>query len=413
MRCGMEIFSILITLTALFSFINYRYIKLPASIGVMLISLLFSVALVILATFYDFVMLERAVDFVRGIEFERTLMGGMLSLLLFAGALHVDLNDFLERKWTILSLATFGVLLSTFMVGTIVYFISLWVGLGLPFIYALLFGALISPTDPIAVLGMLKQARAPRSLSAKIAGESLFNDGIGVVIFATILGIALRGAGGVDWSGVMVLFAKEAVGGVFLGLALGVGGYMMLKRVDSYQVEILITLALVTGGYTLALHLHTSGPIAIVVAGLFIGNHGRIFGISDSTTERLSTFWELIDQILNALLFVMIGLELLVVRLVLSSLLMGLASIPSVLLSRFVAVSIPIGVLKSLKRTFSPNAVYVLTWGGLRGGLSVAMALSIPRGSEKDLILAMTYCVVVFSILVQGLTVKKLIKPGV
>ncbi|MCH8029324.1 MAG: sodium:proton antiporter [Candidatus Dadabacteria bacterium] len=404
-----DIAAVVITIAALFSFLNYRYIKLPTAIGVMLISLVLSLVLIILGAAGISAVREQAEALVGGIDFSRALMHGMLSFLLFAGSLHVNVNDLLEKKWEIGTFATLGVLLSTLIVGGVSYALSLWLGLGLPFIYCLLFGALISPTDPIAVLSILKRYNAPKSLETKITGESLFNDGIGVVVFITILAVALSGGNEVHPGEVGLLFAEEIFGGAALGLALGWLTYLMIKSVDNYQVEVLLTLGLVTGGYALALSLHVSGPIAIVFAGLLIGNHGRQFGMSEETRKNLDTFWELIDEVLNAVLFVLIGFEILLVTLSRTFLAAGLLSIPIVLLARFAVIGIPIWLFKFLRRTFSPNAIKILTWGGLRGGISVALALSLPTGPERDVILTMTYSVVVFSILVQGLTVKYLI----
>ena len=400
-----DITTILIALAALFSYLNHRYFHLPNTVGLMLCGLLISGGLIALGHFESGVQREAA-DIVERIDFDRILLHGMLSFLLFAGALHVNLNDLLQQRWTILSLSTVGVLISTFLVGGFTWMILNLLNFQMPFIYCVLFGALISPTDPIAVLAILKTARAPDSLTAKISGESLFNDGIGVVIFIVLLEIAGGNHEITPW-GVALLFGKEALGGIIFGFCVGLIAYWMLKSVDNYQVEILITLALATGGYTLADGLHISGPLAIVVAGLLIGNHGRAFAMSSVTRERLDTFWELLDEILNAILFVLIGLEMVVLTLMGRYLVAGVIIIPLVLFARFVSVGIPIALLR-MKREFSPNAVKILTWGGLRGGISIALALSLPPGSNREMILAMTYLVVVFSIVVQGLTIRKL-----
>ena len=399
----LDIAAILVTLAAVFSFVNHKLLRLPATIGLMLIGLLISLALIALDALGlgDFDDLARRL--IVAVDFDDTLMKGMLSFLLFAGALHVNLNDLREQKWVVGVLATIGTLSSTFLVGGLTWLLSRVLGLELAFVYCLLFGALISPTDPIAVLGILKQAGAPRSLETKITGESLFNDGVGVVVFTVILGIAV-GGGELDAGGVALLFAEEALGGVVLGLALGGLAYWMLSRIDDYTVEVLLTLALVMGGYSLALALHTSGPLAMVVAGLLIGNHGRSFAMSERTREHLDTFWELVDNILNTVLFVLIGFEVLVLAFSWSSLVAGLVAIPLVLAARFVCVGTPIRLMR-MRREFSPGVVKILTWGGLRGGISIALALAIPAGPERDVILFVTYVVVVFSILVQGLTV--------
>ena len=400
-----EIAAILITLAALFSYLNERYIRLPTTIGLMLFALLMSLALIALGKL-GLGVEDQARSLLANIDFSTTLLHGMLGFLLFAGALHVNLEDLMQQKWFIISLATAGVLISTFIVGGLTWVTLQVLGLGLPFIYCLLFGALISPTDPIAVLGILRSAGAPKNLETQIIGESLFNDGVGVVLFIVLLRIA-GGAHDMGMAEVALFFAKEALGGALFGLAAGFLAYRMLKNVDNYAVEMLITLALVTGGYALAEALHLSAPIAIVVAGLFIGNHGRTFAMSDKTVEHLDTFWELVDEILNAVLFVLIGLEVLVMQFTTGYLLAGLLAIPIVLLARLVSVSIPVGLLR-LWREFSPGVIKVMTWGGLRGGISVGLALSLPAGPERDLILTVTYTVVVFSILVQGLTIGRL-----
>jgi CPA1 family monovalent cation:H+ antiporter len=373
----------------------------------MLIALLVSLALICLKQLG--VGLEKdASTILRSVNFDDTMMQGMLSFLLFAGALHINFNDLAEQRTPISLLAIGGVVLSTAVFGTAIYFILSTFGFGVSLPYCLLFGALISPTDPIAVLGMLKTTRVPRSLEIKIAGESLFNDGIGVVAFILLSEIALSGQR-ISAGHVGFLFMQEAVGGALFGLVIGWITYLLLKSVDNYQVEVLLTLALVTGGYALAQALHISGPIAIVVAGVLIGNHGRRFAMSERTREHLDTFWELIDEILNAVLFVLIGLEILELTFTTKLFLAGLAAVPALLLSRWISVAGPITAMKPW-RTFSPGAIRILTWGGLRGGISVAMALSLPAGQERDIVLAVTYVLVVFSILIQGLTFNRLVR---
>ena len=398
-----DIAAILITVSALFSFINDRYIKLPTTIGLMLIALAVSVLLLFAGKLGLGGIQTHAKAFLAGIDFNQALMEGMLSFLLFAGALHINLANLAAQKWIITSLATLGILVSTFIVGGLSYFLLGWLGIDLSFIYCLLFGALISPTDPIAVLGILKTANAPKTLETKIAGESLFNDGMAVVVFIVLLGIA-SGGEHVTAGHIAMLFLEEAVGGVVFGLLIGWLAYWMIKQVDNYQVEILLTLALVMGGYSLATEIHVSGPIAVVVAGLLMGNHGRMLAMSEHTREHLDTFWELLDEILNAVLFVLIGLEVLVLSFTSELLLASLVLIPVVLGARLVSVAIPIHLL-SLRRAFSPGVIKVLTWGGLRGGVSVALALSLPVGEAREFILAITYVIVVFSIVVQGLTI--------
>ncbi len=304
----LDLAAILITLSALFSYINHRFIGLPTTIGVMLIALLMSLLLILIGELGVAQFDEVAERLLLGVDFDKTLMHGMLSFLLFAGALHVDLGGLRQQKWVITILATVGVFLSTLMVGVLAWAVLSWLGIGIPFIYCLLFGALISPTDPIAVLATLKNVGIVKSLETKIAGESLFNDGVGVVVFLVIAGVAVD-PGDVSFGSAALLFVREAVGGVLFGLGLGYTGFFLLRTVDNYQVEVLITLAMVMGGYAMALALHTSGPIAMVVAGLLIGNRGRVLAMSDRTREHLDTFWELVDEILNAVLFVLIGLE--------------------------------------------------------------------------------------------------------
>lgn len=402
--------SLLITATALFSYVNAKWIKLPTAIGVMLVALVFSVIVIIVDWLGLYPMRALAQQILSGVDFNFTLLHGMLSFLLFAGALHVNLEDLKIQKWVILTLATVGVLVSTFLVGYGSYFLFNALGLNIDLIYCLLFGALISPTDPIAVLATLKSVGAPKPLETKITGESLFNDGVGVVIFIALLGVALHPEQATP-AHFALLFAEEAIGGIIFGLILGYIGFKLLVSLDNYSVEILISLAIVMGGYTLAAAIHTSGPIAIVVAGLVIGNHGREFAMSEKTREHLDLFWELLDEILNALLFVLIGLEVLVLEFSKASLLAGVISIAMVLLARWIAVGVPIAIFK-LKRSFTPYVTRIMVWGGLRGGISVALALSLPEGSARDTVLAVTYVIVVFSILVQGLTIKGLIEKA-
>lgn len=403
-----ETITILVCLSAGFSYLNHRYIRLPVTIGLMAIALGMSLVLVLLGKLGIGIDAE-AESFVRSIDFDETLLHGMLSFLLFAGALHVNLDDLLEEKWFIGTLACLGLLVSTAIVGALVYFALGWIGHPIPLIGCLLFGALISPTDPIAVLSILKKVSAPKQLEIKITGESLFNDGVGVALFLVLLSVAETGQA--EPGSVALLFLQEAIGGALVGLAAGYGAYRMLKSIDQHHVEILITLALVMGGYAVADALHTSGPIAVVVAGLLIGNHGRHLAMSETTREYLDTFWELIDELLNAVLFVLIGLEVLALSFKTEYLTAGLIAVPLVLLARFVSVSLPVQVFR-LFQELTDRATLILTWGGLRGGISVAMALSLPPSSFRDVIITMTYIVVVFSILVQGLTIGRILVPS-
>ncbi len=400
--------AILLTLAALFGYVNHRFIGLPTTIGILVISILGSLAvvgagLVGLTGARDF-----AVSLIRDLDFSGALMQGMLSFLLFAGALHVDLAELARHKIIIGVLATFGVVASTFMVGGAAYYVlGSMLDLGLPLITCLLFGSLIAPTDPVAVIGILKTVGVSKSLETKIAGESLFNDGVALVVFLVLLGISTGGTE-VSAGQISLLFAKEAIGGVVFGLVIGALAFYMLRGVDNYQVEVLITLALVMGGYALAAAIHVSGPLAIVVAGLLIGNHGRLFAMSEQTREHLDAFWELVDEILNAVLFLMIGLEVLALPRDFDPLLGGALMVPVVLAARLISVAVPVTVLR-LVREFSPNVIKLLTWGGLRGGISVALVLSLPAGRSREVLLAVTYVIVVFSIVVQGLTLKRLV----
>lgn len=406
-----DLIAILFGLVALFGYINHKILRLPHSIGLMVIAL--GAALVLVA--FELTFPATDVDgpvtaALARIDFDETLLNGMLSFLLFAGALHVDLNHLRSRLAAITAMATVGVLISTFIVGSLAWLVFGLLGLDIPFIWALAFGALISPTDPVAVLGILKTIKVPESVEAKIAGESLFNDGVGVVVFLIVVAIASGGEqADVGPLEVARLFVQEAVGGALLGAVAGYIAYRTLASLDEHNLEVMVTLALVTVTYALAHMIHVSGPLAVVVAGIFIGNHGVAFAMSEKTRKHLLDFWELLDEILNSLLFLLIGLEVLVVRVDLVSAEAALLAIPIVLLARFVGVSVPLTLL-SLRQSFTAGAIPVLVWGGLRGGISVALALSLPEGPEKAPILAITYAVVVFSIVVQGLTFKRVVK---
>ncbi|MCB9990441.1 MAG: sodium:proton antiporter [Rhodospirillales bacterium] len=396
--------SILVTCCAIFSYINYRYIKLPTTIGIMVMALITSTVIILLpAMGVD--ILPTARTLMEHIDFSETLLHGMLSFLLFAGALHVKWDTLKQQKYIVGFMALIGTVISTFAVGYIAYYAFPIFGIDIPFIHALLFGALISPTDPIAVMAILRRAGVGSTLETKVVGESLLNDGVAVVVFMTILSIA--NTGHAEASHVALLFAEEALGGAVLGGILGYIAFLMLRSVDNYQVEIFLTLALVMGGYELAHVLHTSGPIAMVVAGLIVGNIGRALAMSDHTKENLDNFWELVDEFLNAVLFMLIGLELLLLPFDVHAFQAGLFMIPALLLVRYLSVLGPVTVARRF-RTFSPGAINILTWGGLRGGISVALVLSLPTGELRDILLLVTYCIVMFSIIVQGLTIGKL-----
>ncbi len=401
-----ETAAVILCLAAGLGYLNSRFLRLPSTIGLMAISLFGS--LVVVGLDASGVIDASAIrQVVAQANFGHTLLHGMLGLLLFAGALHVDLSDLAEHKWAIGLLALGGTLLSTAFVAFATFAVSLGLGLGLDFMQCVVFGALISPTDPIAVLGILKSARAPDALAIQIGGESLFNDGIGVVIFVVVLAVA--GGNDVSVGSVATVFAREALGGAVFGLGIGYLAYRLLRTIDVYSVEVMITLAVVIGGYAVAERLHISAPIAVVVAGLVVGNQGRRLGMSDNTRHHVDLFWELIDEILNAVLFLMLGLE--ATRLVIT-LHVGIAAafvIPLVLAARMASVAIPISALRA-RGFVSPHAVKVMTWGGLRGGISVALALSLPASSTRDTVLVLTYAVVACSILAQGLTLAWLIR---
>jgi CPA1 family monovalent cation:H+ antiporter len=393
-----------LVITALLAYLNHRFVGLPTSIGVMAAALVFSLLLVgVDAAGFGVGLRQYEESLLRSIDFSTVLMQGMLSLLLFAGALHVDLSELKAHRWTVGALAVFATLLSTLAVGFGMWLALPLVGLPLPLIFCLLFGALISPTDPIAVMGILKSAGAPKELELVIAGESLFNDGVGVVIFSLLLAV-LAGAAIPTAGQGMQMLVHEAGGGLLFGLALGYATFVLLRSVDNYQVEVLLTLAAVTGGYALANKIHVSGPLAMVVAGLIIGNQGRALAMSDTTRRYLDMFWELIDEILNAVLFVLIGMEVILISFSLNELAAAAVATTVTLLARALTVGLPVAAL-TRALNLPVGSWKVLTWGGLRGGISVALALSLPPSGARDTVLALTYGVVVFSILAQGLSV--------
>lgn len=413
MRAFFDIAAAVIVLAAIFGYLNHRFLKLPHTIGLVVIAL--AVSLVVLGLDAARPSLELGTQ-VRGvmasIDFSETLMQGLLSFLLFAGALHVDLAALASRKWVIGLMATLGTVLSTFLIGGGIWVLVQVLGVDLPVIYCLIFGSLIAPTDPVAVLGILKRVHVPPSLEAKIAGESLFNDGVGIVIFLILTGIAV-GSGGdhaLEPLAIAEFFLIEALGGVVLGLLTGYITYRLLKTVDEHNLEVIMTLALVMGTFGIADELHVSGPIAMVCAGLLIGNVGTRFAMSEKTREHTTSFWSLLDEILNSVLFLLIGFEVVVITLTGDVLIMGLVAIPLVLAARFVSVSLPVAALRVVGQQFSNGAIRILTWGGLRGGISVALVLSLPPSPEREILLTVTYIVVLFSIIVQGLTMEPVLR---
>ena len=412
-----EIAALLFTLSALFGWMNLRFLKLPHTIGLLVMALAASVILLVihkLAPQLGIVVTLRLA--VVRIDFNHAVMNGMLAFLLFAGALHVDFNAMRTQKWAIALMATIGVVISTIVVGTSFWLVANAVGFEISLQWALVFGALISPTDPVAVLSLLKTINIPDAIKAKIAGESLLNDGVAVVAYSLLIAIALGTDGiGTDTLSLYqigeLLFYEAICGGLF-GLAAGWLAYRLMLSVDDHIVEILLSLGACAATYALAMRLHMSGPIAVVIAGLFIGNRGATHAMSEKVREHLFTFWEVIDELLNSVLFLLIGLEVLVLTFDPSDALLVAASIPIVLLGRLVSVWLPISLL-AIRQTFSAGSIPVLTWGGLRGGVSVALALALPESAAKPVILTITYAVVIFSIVVQGLTVKWVIRKTV
>ncbi|WP_103068860.1 cation:proton antiporter [Aquimarina sediminis] len=403
------IVTVLVFLSALFGYINVRFVKLPNSIGLMLITIIFTLAVFALS-YFDNTLLNAEKYIITQIDFKTLLLDTMLSFLLFAGALHTNFEQLKVQRWPVFLFSTLGVLVSTFLIGTILSYILPLIGFKIDYIYCLLFGALISPTDPIAVLGILKKAGAPKKLEAKIVGESLFNDGVGVVVFLTIFQVASLGTETLELSHVFKLFFEEVIGGIGLGLVLGWLAYRLMKKIDDYQIEVIITLAVVMVGTVIAQHFHLSAPLAMVTAGLMAGNDRvREHTMSRQTEDYVDKFWELIDILLNNILFVLIGMEMLVLSFEIPLLIAGLVAIPIILLSRYISLLLPINIFKK-RLNFVPKTNLVMTWGGLRGGISIALALSLTDTMERDLFLFITYIVVIFSILVQGLTIEKMVK---
>ena len=407
----LDIAAACLVITALFAWFNHRFLRLPTTIGVMAIALFVSLLIVGLdSAGWSHTLWRYEESLVHSIDFSDVLMQGMLSLLLFAGALHVNLGELSAQRWSVAGLALIGTLSSTLLIGFGLWYALALMEFPLGLGYCLVFGALISPTDPIAVMAIMKSAGAPKKLELVIAGESLFNDGVGVVIFAVLVGMLASGEPpSLEAAGTLLL--REAGGGVLFGVALGFFTYVLLKSVDNYKVEVLLTLAAVTGGYAFANHLDVSGPLAMVVTGLIVGNYGRADAMSEITRHYVDMFWELLDEILNAVLFVLIGMEVLLVALSSTLLAAGGAAIVVTLAARWISVGLPISAFGG-RLGLPPGSWRVLTWGGLRGGISVALALSLPASPERDAILTLTYCVVVSSILVQGLTIGRVVRTS-
>lgn len=398
-------FSVLIVLASFFAYLNLRYLKLPSTIGIMIIAMLSSILLVVTGHLFPKIFTHFS-TLLQDVDFTEVLMGAMLNFLLFAGAIHINLKDLREQRWPIMVFSTISVIISTFAVGFLLFYIGPLFSVKLPFIFCLLFGALISPTDPIAVMGVLKEAKVKKSLETKVAGESLFNDGVAVVIFAVILQLAQGTDIDISFTNISWLLVKEALGGFLLGTLLGLGASNAIRKIDDYKVTVLITLSVVMGGYLIAHSMHISGPLTMVAAGIVIGNYGQRTAMSATTKDYLNKFWELIDEILNAILFLFIGFELLIIKNITIYWQIGLISIAIVLFARFISIYIPV-LLIPFKNKFSNGTIKVLVWGGLRGGVSIALVLSMDEGPYKATLVAVTYFVVVFSIIVQGLSVGK------
>ncbi len=402
------VITILVVITALFAYLNSSFLKLPETIGVMIISLVFSLLLIGAGLIFPEVT-AFAKSFIGNVDFSHVLLDIMLSFLLFAGALHTDSSLMKANRASISVFAVVGVLISALLVGCILFLFLQLFQTPVNFLYCLLFGALVAPTDPIAVLGILTKAGAPADVEIKIVGESLFNDGIGVVLFLSLVEIINIGTGNISFGDISLLLVKEIFGGIIFGWLLGFIGYRMMKRIDHYQSEILITLAMVMGGYALAQYLHLSGPLAMVVAGLFTGSRSKKEAMSDTTELYVYKFWELIDVLMNAILFVLMGLEMLTLEFSISYLMAGLVAIPVTLLARYISLWLPASLFKKYIKT-DVKTIKIMTWGGLRGGLSIAMALSLTDPLPKNQFVFMIYMIVLFSIIVQGLTVSKVIK---
>lgn len=403
-------FSALIVLASIFSYLNYRFLKLPSTIGIMVIAIVVSIFLV---SFGETVLprtFGHLHNLMTSIDFTEVLMGAMLNFLLFAGGIHINIDDLKEQFVPVVIFSTAGVVISTFVVGFGIYYLLPLVGISLPFIYCLLFGALISPTDPVAVLSILKQANVSKSLETKVAGESLFNDGMAVVVFTVVLQLAIGNAVDLNIESIGLLLLKEAGGGLLLGVVLGWITSRLMREVDDYIISVLVTLSVVMGGYLIARQMHISGPLTMVAAGLFMGNFNVRFKMKSVTQDYLIKFWELIDEILNAVLFLFIGFELLMIKDLSHYMIPGLVAIIVVLFARFISIWGPTKFM-SFRTRFSPQTVKVLVWGGIRGGVSIALALSIPKNENSTIVLSITYCVVVFSIIVQGLTIAKVANP--
>ena len=404
---GFQLLGGVIALVAVFGYLNHRFVRLPEAIGITAIAVVVSIGAILLGRI-DAALVPTVRHAIAGFDFPATLLHGVLGLLLFAGSLHLQADDIAKEKWLILVLATVGVIVSTAVVGAGFFAVTRALGLDVPLLHCLLFGALISPTDPVAVLAVIRRVGVPKSLETRIAGESLFNDGTGVVVFLTLLALAAGGEH-VDLGATALLFATEVVGGTLYGLAVGYLGFRMLRSIDSYAVEILITLALATAGYAIAEAIHVSAPIAVVLMGLIVGNRGKREAMSDRTQQRLFDFWEVLDELLNLLLFGLVGLQMMTLTFSAAQFAAAACAIVIVLVARLVSVSGPLLATPRLRLLHRP-AIAIMTWGGLRGGISIALALSLPEFAGRETVISSTYAVVIFSILVQALTLRRVIE---
>ena len=401
-------FSVIIVLAAVFSYVNVRYVKLPMTIGIMVIAMIVSVGIRLFGGDIFAGLTHRLESLLQGFDFTEILMGAMLNFLLFAGALHINISDLKAFKLPIITYATVSVVLSAIFISLLLYYIAPLVGIEIPYLYCLLFGTLISPTDPIVVLGVLKQAKVPKRIEAKITGESLFNDGVAVVMFAVVHRLATDATFEPSFNAITKLFLLEAGGGIFLGVLLGWIASQMMKAANDYHVSVLLTLAVVMGGFLIAKASHVSAPLAMVIAGLFIGNVGKKES-SEEHKDYLEKFWAIVDEIMNAILFLFIGFEMLLINNLVGQFLLGAVAIIVCLLGRALAIYIPAKTILRKVSTYSRGSLITMVWGGIRGGVSIALVLSMKSDNFaiKETLLQVTYIVVLFSILVQGLTVGK------
>ena len=402
------VITIILVLSAIFAYVNYRYIRLPSTIGIMVISVLVSLVFVIIGKVNP-ELTSYLTSTISKVDFGKLLMGVMLSFLLFAGSINIDSQNLRAEGKSVLVFATFGVLLSTLIVGTLTFYLLKIFGFEIRYIHCLLFGSLISPTDPIAVMSILKGAGIPKSLEVRISGESLFNDGISIVVFATLFEVSNIGIENLSFINILYLLLKEAGGGIVFGVILGYAGFFMLRSIDNYKIEVLITLALVMGGYALSNYIHVSGPLSMVVTGIIIGNQGRRLAMSATTKEYLDKFWEMVDEMLNAVLFVLIGFELLIINFDMPDFEIGIIVFLIVILGRYISVAASMFITK-FNKTFLRSDLLILTWGGLRGGISVALALSLTDKMDRGLFLPITYIIVLLSVILQGLSISRVAK---